>query len=283
MALTGPGSKSMGKHGGAGEVAGEHHAVGDGFEEVVVADVGDGGVVGVGVLGGVAVGGEDDVVAGEIAAEGVGDYLAVAAVEVDAGVAEGGEVEEVVGGPEAGGEDVGDAGLAAAVAGVAFGHAPGDGFCSPAERRAAASRMSWARRATRGWGRGCGRWSCRGWRAGRRCSSGARGRRCGTGGMGGEAGADSGEPLGVAGDVGHAEAGGGDDGEDGVGEGEPLVHVELGGPGGGVAEMGLEEVGLVAELEVFELPFSWTWPRVLATNLASSAARAGVLVPRLMP
>ena len=48
-------------------------------------------------------------------------------MEVDAGIALGGEVEEVVGGPERGGEDVGDAGLAAAIAGVAFGHAIRDG------------------------------------------------------------------------------------------------------------------------------------------------------------
>ena len=61
--------------------------------------------------------------AGKRAAEGVGDGFAAAAVEVDAGVAERGEREQVVGGPERGGEDVGDAGLAAAVAGVAFGHA----------------------------------------------------------------------------------------------------------------------------------------------------------------
>ena len=41
-------------------------------------------------------------------------------------------------------------------------------------------------------------------------------------GIVGEAGADGGEPLGVVGDVGHAEHGVGDAGEDGFGEGEPL-------------------------------------------------------------
>ena len=65
-------------------------------------------------------------------------------------------------------------------------------------------------------------------------------------GEGEETGDDGGVPVGIAGGVGQAEAGGGDGGADGVGFVEPLVHVELGRPGFGVAEMGAEEVGLVA-------------------------------------
>jgi len=65
-------------------------------------------------------------------------------------------------------------------------------------------------------------------------------------GRGGEAGGDGGEPLGVAGDVGEAETGAGDAGADGVGFGEPLVEIEVDGPSLGVAEVGFEEVGLVA-------------------------------------
>ena len=56
--------------------------------------------------------------AGQGAAEGVGDLFPAAAVEVDACIAEGRRAEQVVGRPERGGEDVGDAGLAAAIAGL---------------------------------------------------------------------------------------------------------------------------------------------------------------------
>lgn len=75
-------------------------------------------------------------------------------------------------------------------------------------------------------------------------------------GVRGEAVGKGGEPLGVAGNIGHAEAGVRDAGEYGSGEGEPLFEKGIGVPrmAGelGVANGSGEAVCLVADLDVFE-------------------------------
>ncbi len=252
--VEGAGVEVDGDDGGSGEVAGEDHAVGDGFEEIVSADVGDGGVVGVWVGGWVSVFGEDDGVAGEGASEGVGDKLAVASVKIDACVAGAGELEQVVGGPEGGGEDVRDTGLAAVVASVAFGHAVGDGaVLSGGEARGGGGDVGGEVVDA-----GVGLQEpgdvdvgvCRGTAEVVVVAEAGYGRRVG---CGEQASDDGGVPVGAIGGVGQAEAGVRDAGADGVGEDEPVVVVLVGGPGGGVAEADFEHVGLVADLEVFEL------------------------------
>ena len=77
-------------HRRSGEVPGEQHAIRYRLQQILAADVGNRSVVRVRMLRRVAVFREDDVVAGEMAAERVADSLAVAAVEIDASVAEGG-------------------------------------------------------------------------------------------------------------------------------------------------------------------------------------------------
>ena len=68
----------------------------------------------------------ENLVAEHDSAEPAGDDGAGAAMQINAGIVVGGEEKRVIGRPESCRKDIGDSGLAAAVAGVAFGHTNAD-------------------------------------------------------------------------------------------------------------------------------------------------------------